>query len=295
MRGRRRTDSRRGTASWAAVLLSVSLGLPSGAQAATPARPASQVRTLDPARTAPILVIIEHGRITIEAEAASLDAVLQEIGWPQAYLRTGAPIRFVFSSSAAKLAVQRRLKDANYVVVESRAGRGEIRLYPDERGNRVVAGVPLGPQDQHRLVTPPTRRPRGTDPALVASLRQQFYTGSTPSERARALDELALYAEEDVVRETALDVLGREQNAELLESVLEALDNLKTVPIRPLLDFIARERRPELRVQAIELVGKHGGNDLSARDVLGKISTSRENETVRRAARSALEDLTPGR
>jgi hypothetical protein len=269
--------------------------MPAIGQAATPVRSAKQVRTPGAARTPPILVIIEHGRIAIEADAASLDSVLQEIGWPQAYLRTGSSLRFVFSSSAAKVALQRRLKDANYVVVESKAGRGHIRLYPDERGNRVTAGVPAGPWDQPRLITTAVRLPRRNDPALVASLRQQFYTASTPAERARALDELALYAEEDIVRETALDVLGREQNAELLESVLEALDNLKTMPVRPLLDFIARERRPELRVQAIELVARHGGNDPAARDLLGKISAGREDEAVRRAARSALEDLTPGR
>jgi hypothetical protein len=125
----------------------------------------------------------------------------------------------------------------------------------------------------------------------VSSLRQQLYIAATPAERARALDELALHADDGLVREAALEMLVREQSSDVLESALQALDNLRVVPIRPLLDYIGRERRNDLRVQAIELVGRHGGGDLSAREVLGRISTGREDESVRRAARSALEDI----
>lgn len=247
----------------------------------------------------PILVIIEYGRIAIEADLASLDTVLQEVGWPQSFIRTGAPLRIMFSGPAARLAVQRRLKDVNYVVVESKAGRGEIQYYPNDRDSQLAGFTPPAGREPGRppgvqgRPPGPFRSARGTDPAVVAALREQLHVASTPTEKARALDELALYAEEDVVREAALELLGREQNAEVLESALEALDDVRKVPIRPLLDFIARERRKDLRVQAIEMVGRHGGNDSAARELLTRISAGREDESVKRAARSALEDLTP--
>jgi hypothetical protein len=240
------------------------------------------------------MVVMEYGRVTIETDVASLDAILHEIGWPHAFAGTGAPLHFRFSSSSARSAVQRRLKDANYVLVESKAGRGEIRLYPDERGGQLAAFTP-SPRDPSSLGPTSVRRAPGTDAGLAAGLREQFYTAGSPAERARALDELALHADEDVIREIALEILGREQHDELLESALEALDRVRVMPVRPLLDFIARERRNELRVQAIELLGRHGGGDVSARDLLARISTSREDESVRRAARGALDDLTASR
>ncbi len=195
------------------------------------------------------------------------------------------------------MAVLRRLKDANYVVVESKAGRGELRLYPEDqdRPARLTSFTPgFTPpgRDHPRLMAgPPVRRTRGSDPALVSSLRQQLYTAGTPAERARALNELALHAEEALVREASLEMLAREQSSDVLESALEALDNLRAVPIRPLVDYINRERRSDLRVQAIEILGRHGAGDLSARELLGRISASRDDESVRRAARSALEDI----
>jgi hypothetical protein len=247
-----------------------------------------------------VLVILEYGQITIEADARSLDAVLHEIGFPQAF-RTGAPLRITFSSAPARMAVLRRLRDANYVVVESKAGRGELRLYPEDQDQprRLSGFTPTftpsfapPPFDHPRLVAGPVWRGRGSDPALVTSLRHQLNAAGTPAERARALDELALYADEDVVREAALELLAREQSNDLLSSALDALDNLAAVPVRPILEFIRRERRSDLRVQAIELVGRHGGGDPSVRELLGRISSGPEDERVRRAARIALEDLT---
>jgi hypothetical protein len=244
-----------------------------------------------------VLVILEYGRITIEADPDTLDAVLHEVGFPQAF-RTGAPLRITFANAPARKAVLGRLRDANYVVVESRAGRGELRLYPEDqdRPTRLTGFTPgftPGGRDHPRLSAgPAVRRTRGgSDPALVSSLRQQLYIAGTPAERARALDELALHADDGLVREAALEMLVREQSSDVLESALQALDNLRVVPIRPLLDYIGRERRTDLRVQAIELVGRHGGGDLSAREALARISTGREDESVRRAARSALEDI----
>jgi hypothetical protein len=247
----------------------------------------------------PILVFIEYGRISIEADVASLDTVLNEIGWPHAFVRNGAPLRIMFSGSAARLAVQRRLKDVNYVVLESKAGRGEIQYYPNDRDVHLANITPQGREPGRPAVPMPNRQPgpfrptRGTDPAVVVRLREHLHVASTPTEKARALDELALYAEDDVVRDTALEMLGREQHAEVLESALEALDDVRRVPIRALLDFINRERRKDLRVQAIEMVGRHAGNDIAARELLTRISTGREDESVKRAARSALEDLSP--
>ena len=301
MRGRATTHSIGCTVPWsristrlAPILASLALVTTAEAQAPILARAPSQVRVAAPVR-AEVLVSLEYGRITIETDANSLDAVLHEIGFPQAF-RTGAPLRITFSSTPARMAVLRRLKDANFVVVESKSGRGELRLYPEDqdRPGRLAGftpGVMPSARDHPRLAAGPALR-KGRDAALVSSLRQQLYMAGDPSERARALNELALHAEEDLVRDTSLEMLAREQSLEVLESALEALDNLRAVPIPPLLSYINRERRPELRVQAIEILGRHASGDMAARELLNRISTSREDDSVRRAARSALEDIT---
>jgi hypothetical protein len=293
VRGRGITHSRR----LAPVLLSLLLLVPVEARTQPPGSASNRASARS--RMPPILVIIEYGRISIEADVASLDTVLTEVGWPQAFVRNGAPLRIMFSGSAARLAVQRRLKDVNYVVMESKAGRGEIQYYPNDRDVQLANMTPPVRDAGRPAPAMPNRQPgpfrptRGTDPAVVAALREQLHVAATPTEKARALDELALYAEEDVVRDTAVEMLGREQHAEILESALEALDDVRRVPIRALLDFINRERRKDLRVQAIEMIGRHGGNDIAARELLTRISTGRDDESVKRAARSALEDLTP--
>jgi hypothetical protein len=295
VRGRGITHSKR----LAPVLLSLLLLAPAEARTQTPGPSLSPGRAAARSRMPPILVIIEHGRISIEADIASHDTVLGEVGWPRAFVTNGAPLRIMYSGSAARLAVQRRLKDVNYVVMESKAGRGEIQYYPNDRDVQLANIAPQAREPGRPPAAMPNRQPgpfrptRGTDPAVVAKLREQLHLAASPTEKARALDELALYAEEDVIRDTAIEMLGRETHVEILESALEALDDVRRVPIRALLDFINRERRKDLRVQAIEIIGRHAGNDVAAREVLTRISTGREDESVKRAARSALEDLTP--
>ena len=295
MRGRGITNSRR----LAPLLVLLSLLAPAEARTETQGQPSTAVRPAARSRMPAILVILEDGRITIEADVASLDAVLDEIGWPQAFVRTGAPLRIMFSGLSARLAVQRRLKEVNYVVVESKADRGEIQYYANDRDSQLASFTPPSREQPGRPPAfqghqpGPVRPGRRTDPALTAALRERLHVASTPTEKARALDELALHAEEDVVRDIALELLGREQNADVLESALEALDDVRNVPIRPLMEFITRERRKDLRVQAIEIVGRHARNDAAARDLLTRLSAGREEEAIKRAARSALEDLAP--
>jgi hypothetical protein len=271
--------------SWPVVLTAALASL----LALTPAAARTPTKGRAPAtRRAPaITVILEHGRIVIDTDVASLGLVLQELGWPAAFVATGAPLRITFHSAAAGIAVRRRLGDANYVVVESTAGRGELRLYPEGRGNDLARRRTL--VDDLARSAPRPRRPE--DSGLITRLREQIYAGASPTQRARAMEELAAHASDDLILDTALELLRREENADVIESALDALEDVESVPVSPLMTFIARERRGALRSQAIDLLGKHGGADASARDFLKKLAAGADEPRVREAARSALEDL----
>ena len=60
--------------------------------------------------------------------------------------------------------------------------------------------------------------------------------------------------------------------------------------IEPLLRFAASQRNPDLRIQALELLGEHGGSDPRVTELLKKLSQE-SNEDVRDAAQNVLESL----
>src|SRR5688572_16516737 len=93
VRGRGITNSRR----LAPLLISLLLLAPAEARTEAQGQPSTVLRPASRSRMPAILIIIEDGRIAIEADVASLDTVLDEIGWPQAFVRTGAPLRIMFS------------------------------------------------------------------------------------------------------------------------------------------------------------------------------------------------------
>ena len=171
-----------------AAFLSLWLLVPVEARTQTPGPP-SQVRPTSRVRMPPILVIIEYGRITIEADVASLDSVLHEVGWPQSFVTTGASLRVMFSGPAARLAVQRRLKDVNYVVVESKA---VPRGYPYTPTTEIPSSRASRPPARRRpsVAVPPASRPLAARAAPTPPSWLPFANSSTgvhADREARAL------------------------------------------------------------------------------------------------------------
>jgi hypothetical protein len=125
-----------------------------------------------------------------------------------------------------------------------------------------------------------------------AIARERERTGLDPGrpeveELAARLDGM----DEEGALRTALDVLARERDPEVLETALGGLMGLESVPVEPLLEFAERQRNPDLSIQALELLSEHGRSDPRVSDLLTKLARESKNAEVREAAQDLLEDL----
>jgi HEAT repeat protein len=253
------------------------------------------------ATTEALSVSVGEGRVSLEAEGEPLTQVLEELARRAnitVFFEKGAreapadvAVRARFDGVPLEDAVRRLLRDRNFILVHSATGLAEVWVY-DKEGKREFAR--LG-----REAGPPERSTRRTDRAAgrdadaipTAQLLERIRGAGDPDERVQAIEDLAASADDVVVRDAAVEVLQRESNPQVLESALESLAGLPAVPVDALLEFIGRDRTPELRSRAIELLGEHGGRDPRVRQVLQNLARTERNEDVRDAARSALEDL----
>jgi len=190
--------------------------------------------------------------------------------------------------------LRRLLRHKNFILVYSSAGLTEVRVYMEGKGEfqrlRVEAKQP--PQRPKGAQTA-DRPPGGAedDPARLARLRGEALGHPDPAERSTALEKLAESDDEKLALDTALEVLDRERDPEVLESVLDLLSGQESVPLGPILKFVATDRGPAIRIRALELLGEHGKQDPRVSELLKTVARNDKNEEIRAIARSLLEDL----
>jgi hypothetical protein len=136
-------------------------------------------------------------------------------------------------------------------------------------------------------VSPPTIA--DDDRLLRERLRRDALTHAEPARRAAALEELTGISDEAVVRETATAMLGRERDAKVLEATLDVMSTLKTIPLESIAQFAAVARAPELRIQALDILGDRAKEDTRVRMWLQSLSSHDGDEDVRNAARMLLD------
>jgi len=187
-------------------------------------------------------------------------------------------------------ALRRALQGKNYILIYWTTRLGEVRVFGEgETSIRYLAVAPApalkGPRPVRQSGEP--GRPTVDGPGR---LRSEALGNPDPAERASALDRLAASSDRALALWTALDVLEREREPEVLESALNLLSAQESVPVEPLLRIAVAGRDPTQRVQALELAAEQGKADPRVRGLLKTLSTDQAEE-VREAAQRLLEDL----
>jgi hypothetical protein len=246
-----------------------------------------------PAGGAPGLSVTASGSlIQIRAEGATLAHVLREIGRVAGLAvlveegadLPGPSIAATLHVASAEEALRRLLRDRDHVLVTSPAGVLEIRIYGTAPEAARPAGAPARRGEPAPAgVTEPTPDP--------LQLRADALMHADPEERALALDRLVGTDAGDVARGAVLAVLDGEHDPRVLETALDLLDGLETLPLEPLLGWVARRHEPALRIRALTMLRERAENDGRVHRILSTLGQREEDETVRAAARALLGDL----
>ncbi len=188
-------------------------------------------------------------------------------------------------------ALRRALQGKNYILIYSAAGLSEVRVFGEGKKSARYVAVEPKPSRQGPKSRRPTGQPTSATEDDPARLRSEALGNPDPAERASALDRLAGSSDQALTVATALDVLEREREPEVLESALSLLSVQESVPLEPLLRFATTARDPAHRTQALEMAAEHGKGDPRVRSLLGRLSTTDKAEEVREAAQRLLDDL----
>jgi len=108
--------------------------------------------------------------------------------------------------------------------------------------------------------------------------------------RAQAMSQLSRTPDRDRVVETALGLLGRDRETVVLDSALDALRSLGSIPVDSLIEFAANsERDPRLRVRAIELLGDGALDHGKVQAFLRSAADQDPSQEVQAAAKRMLQ------
>jgi hypothetical protein len=257
-----------------------------------------------PAQGAPrAAVTLKADRLSVNAREAPLRQILAELSrlsGIQVYLETTLERQIareattvVFESLTIEEGLRRLLRAKNFILVYSPSGLAEVRVYGEGRGEfRRLAVETKRPPARARTVQKTDRPPAGAagELAQLIRLRGEALGNPDPAERSGALDELGGSGDQKLVLETALEVLERERDPEVLKSALDLLADQESVPLEPLLR-LAASRESALRIQALELLSEHGKQDPRVSELLKTVAGNDRDEEVRESAKSLLDEL----
>jgi hypothetical protein len=231
---------------------------------------------------------VAGGRVSLQAEDAPLQRILDEIGD-----RTGVRVRLDEHADPATLnepvgitldrvpveeALRRLLRGKNFVLVGAPARLSEVRVYSREHAaaRTEAAAVSASPGAV------------ATEEMALMGLRNSALNDASPSARARALEGLAANAGQRIVRDTIMEVLQRETLRGLVDRALDIIAGDQSIPLEPLINLATTSVVPALRIKALTRLSEHLARDPQARRVLEVAAGDDATPEVRDAARTLL-------
>jgi hypothetical protein len=169
-------------------------------------------------------------------------------------------------------------RETNLVVIYGPDGTAEVRAYADGGRPRIEADSAT-----------PNAEASAEEREEKARLRAQALGAGDAEERVVALHALV---GTEVGRQTALDVLARDREPEILKNALDVLTGYVTLPLEPILT-VARNEDPSVRIQALELLSLHRANDPRVEQVLTRAAATDTDEDVRESARALIGSADP--
>ena len=260
----------------------------------------SAVATAEPKEA--LSVTVADGILSLEAVDVPLDQILIKIGEA---IHARVVIETVLAADLAKArvdtsftrlpviaALRRLLQGRQYVMMFGPAGVDEVRIYVDGTSGYRELTAP-GPMKKSRPTSIPMAAGPPDDPVEVARLRQTALSGPDASGRAEALDELSSIRDTKLLADTLAQVLARERDSKVLQTVFEVAAQLQDhrIPPEALRTFVRSDRDGTPRAQAVELLTDQAGDDRATRALLQSLATNDVSAEVREAAKTALGNL----
>ena len=252
------------------------------------------------AQAAPhIAVTLREARLLGNAQAAPLQQFLAEIGWLagiQVYVEAPVaqePVTVVFEGLTVEEGLRYLLRNNQHVLLYSTAGLVEVRVYGKGKGEFTGAAVKTDQPPRVVEVTLAAYSPTGSaggDLMELARLQAKALNHPNPVDRFRALDELSASGDQRLILETALGVLEREHDPEVLNSALDIVAGQAVVPLEPVLK-LADGQDPTHRIWALELLSRHGKSDPRVSELFKRVAENDVEEEVRESAWSLLNQM----
>jgi hypothetical protein len=242
-------------------------------------------------------VTLNADRLSVRARAVPLLDILDEIGrvsGVRVYVEPAVELQMVAELTSTALenvtveeGLRRVLQNKNFMLGYSASGLTQVRIYREGRRD-LGRAAPASRAGRKSAIQPPAGVPN--DPASIVRLKNEALGGSDPGARATAFSHLA-GADQKVAMETALMILDRDRDPQVLGIALEMVLAQESPPLEPLFKFVATGRDPGLRAQALEVLSSRGQRDPRIRKLLTTLATTEANPELRETAKSLLEDL----
>jgi len=268
------------------------------------------------ADTSDFTLTVSGGKLSLEANDASLPAILEAIAE-----RTGVRVRFDDRSHATppdepvtvelhevrvEEALRLLLRGRDIVFVYSPGRLAEARVYgaaskssaSKSSASKSAAPPPApaaSPSSSPPANTSPGSAPPSNQPdaATFARWRTEALESSDPTARWRALEALAATGDRERLRETAVAMLERESDPALVQRVLDLMDTDHTIPIESIMKLARTHASPEVRLKALAHLGPDAARDPRARETLEASAAGDPASNVREVARALLQPPAP--
>jgi hypothetical protein len=227
---------------------------------------------------------LEAGRLSLTAEAAPASAVLSAIAKASGVavrvhprVRTEAlayPVTIRLERMDLGRAIARVLHPTHYVFVYSPTGLAEVRVYASAPGRA--------------RPTPTADREEDGD---AKRWSRESVAAADPRARLAALERVSESGDPDLVTRTALDVLKKDRNTEVLDAALDLLGDQTALAIEPLLEFASTTRDRGLRIRTLEMLAARSPKDPRVTGLVHTLANQDRDPEVRDVAADLLKSL----
>jgi hypothetical protein len=264
-------------------------GLAGAASAATAASP-------------PVSVTLDAGQLSVTAEAAPAGAVLSAIAEasgvavhvdpgvrPEALAH---PVSVRLVRQDVERALAQVLDPAHYVFLYSPAGLAEVRVYSwTPGGPRPTSSVRPAPATADADGAEADDKEKEAERAEAVRWSRESLAAADPEARVDALERLSDVGDPALITRTAIDVLGQEQHAEVLDAALDLLADQESPVVEPLLQFAGTTPNRELRVRALEILAEQSPGDPRVAGLVRTLASQDQDPDFRETAADLLKSL----
>jgi HEAT repeat protein len=263
--------------------------------------PVGRAAAADPATEPRLAVTVHSGVLSVDTRAAPLVDALLEIGrlaGVRVHVDDGLlaslqheSVTATFAGVTVEEGLRRMLRGNDCIFVYTADRLVEAWVYsPDVSRSTVLMAPPREPDSPAPKILS-TGGDADTVPGDPAQLAADAVSSPSAEVRIRALEEFSEINDHRLVRSTAVAVLHRDRDPQVLGTALEVLGHLEEPPVEPVLELLKRADDVGTRMLALDYLVGHVAADPQVRAAIERVMRSDRSAEVRNNARSALDAL----